>query len=136
MENSPAFAETPSLFDNSDPGEVWAKTTDVVRRINPEYDFSLAKTIFDDVVRLFHGEYLGYAPINAPYHNLRHTLDVFLCAVRLMHGVHISGDLLADNEMTMIMMAALMHDVGYAQRQGEEAGTGAQFTKDHVNRGI
>ncbi|MBI5435683.1 MAG: HD domain-containing protein [Nitrosomonadales bacterium] len=43
---------------------------------------------------------------------------------------------MADNEMTMIMMAALMHDIGYVQRHGEETGTGAQFIKSHVKRGI
>lgn len=59
-----------------------------------------------------------------------------MCAVRLMHGVHISGTRLTDNEITWIMMAALMHDIGYAQLRGEETGTGAQHTLSHVKRGI
>src|SRR3972149_3897753 len=71
-----------------------------------------------------------------PPRNLPHTMDVFLCAARLMHGVHISGTRLTDKELTMIMMGALMHDIGYAQRVGEESGTGAQFTLTHVGRGI
>jgi len=33
-------------------------------------------------------------------------------------------------------MAALMHDIGYAQRRGEESGTGAQYTQSHVGRGV
>ena len=53
-----------------------------------------------------------------------------------MHGVHVSGDHLDDNEITLIMLAILMHDVGYAQRLGEESGTGAQYTQTHVQRGI
>jgi len=53
-----------------------------------------------------------------------------------MHGVHISGTRLADNEITMIMMAALMHDIGFVQLHGEETGTGAQYTETHVKRGI
>ncbi|MDE2117306.1 MAG: HD domain-containing protein [Betaproteobacteria bacterium] len=136
MENAPTTSEINSLFTNSNPDEVWAKATDIVRRINPAYDFFFAKTAFDDVVRLFRGEYPGYDSIRTLYHDLPHTLDVFLCAVRLMHGVHLSGARLADNEMTMIMMAALMHDIGYMQRHGEETGTGAQFIKSHVKRGI
>jgi len=136
MRNAPTTAEIHSLFANSNPDEVWAKAADIVRRINSAYDFSFAKTAFDDVVRLFRGEYPGYGPIRTLYHDLPHTLDVFLCAVRLMHGVHLSGIRLADNEMTMIMMAALMHDIGYVQRHGEETGTGAQFIKSHVSRGI
>ncbi len=136
MKNAPTPAEINSLFANSNPDEVWPKAADIVRRISPAYDFFFARTAFNDVVRLFRGEYPGYCPIRTLYHDLPHTLDVFLCAVRLMHGVHTSGTRLADNEMTMIMMAALMHDVGYVQRHGEETGTGAQFTQSHVKRGI
>ena len=136
MRSRPTPAEIHNLFANSNPDEVWAKAADIVRRISPAYDFSLVKTAFDDVVRLFRGKYPGYSSIKTPYHDLPHTLDVFLCAVRLMHGVHLSGTRLADNEMAIIMMATLMHDVGYVQRHGEETGTGAQFTQSHVKRGI
>ena len=136
MKNTPTFNEINSLFDNGNPEEVWPKAVEIVRRINPAYDFSIARITFDDIARLFRGEYPGYCPIRTLYHDLHHTLDVFLCAVRLMHGVHISGTRLADNEMTMIMMAALIHDVGYAQLDGEETGTGAQYTQNHVSRGI
>lgn len=136
MKNIPTPAVINKLFANGNPEEVWFKAAEIVRRINPAYDFSVARTAFDDVVRLFRGEYPGYCPIRTLYHDMHHTLDVFLCAVRLMHSVHISGTRLADNEMTMIMMAALMHDIGYAQLEGEETGTGAQYTQSHVSRGI
>ena len=59
-----------------------------------------------------------------------------MCGVRLMHGVHASGDHLTDEEITLMMLAILMHDIGYAQRKGEETGTGAQFTRTHVQRGV
>ena len=136
MKNLPTPDEVRDLFANTDPNEVWGKASDIIRHVNPAYDFSFAKTTFDDVVRLFRGEYPGYGPIRTLYHNLPHTLDVFLCAVRLMHGVHLSGIPLTDNEMTIIMIAALMHDIGYAQQRGEEYGTGAQFTRSHVKRSI
>lgn len=123
MQNKPTASEINNLFCNSNPDETWIKATTIVRRINPAYDFSLGKTVFDDIVRLFHGEYPEYSSIKTPYHDLPHTLDVFMCAVRLMHGAHISGIELTDNEMTMIMIAALMHDIGYVQRLGEETGT-------------
>ena len=136
MKNAPSFAEINNLFTNGDPKEVWLKASGIIKLINPAYDFTVAQTSFNDVVRLFFGDYPGYCPIKTLYHNLHHTMDVFLCAVRLMHGVHISGTRLADKELTMIMLGALMHDIGYAQRIGEESGTGAQFTLTHVGRGI
>lgn len=136
MKNSPVPSEIDELFKNDDPKVAWSKVTGIIRRVNPAYDFAFVQTVYDDVMRLFRGEYPGYGPIKTPYHDLPHTLEVLLCGVRLMHGVHVSGDRLTDEEMTLIVIAILMHDVGYAQRKGEESGTGAQHTQTHVQRGI
>ena len=136
MKNAPTLSEAHSLFANNNPEEAWGKAVDIVRRISPAYEFSLVRIAFNDIVRLFRGEYPGYCPIGTRYHDLSHTLDVFMCAARLMHGVHISGIRLADKEITVILMSALMHDIGYAQLRGEEVGTGAQYTQDHVNRSV
>ena len=136
LKNPPSPDEVAGLFANNDPDEVWAKAISIVRRINPDYDSAFARTAFDDVMRIFRGEYPGYCPIKTLYHNLPHTLDVFLCSVRLLHGVHVSGTHLSDDEITMIMIATLMHDIGYAQLIEEESGTGAQFTQSHVRRGV
>lgn len=124
------------LFVNHNSNEVWDNGCEIIQRINPHYDFHYAKTAFDDVVRLFRGDYLGFQEVQTLYHDLHHTLDVFTCAVRLMHGVHLSGTRLSDDEITMIIMAALMHDVGYAQLLDDETGTGAQYTANHVDRSI
>lgn len=129
-------AEISELFDNTDPNVVWDKATVVIRRISPRYDFTLVHKVYKDVKRMFYGEFPGYAPIKTLYHDLSHTLEVFMCGVRLMHGVHHSGDKLSDEEITLMMLAILMHDIGYAQRRGEEFGTGAQFTQTHVQRGV
>lgn len=128
--------EIRTLFANGNPDEVWAKAENIVRHINPAHDFYLAHMAFDDVVSLFRGKFPGYCEMKTLYHDLSHTMDVFMCAVRLMHGVHISGTPLADDEITWIMMSALLHDIGYAQQDWEDTGTGAQFTQDHVRRGI
>ncbi len=136
MINNPPQAEIDALFNNDDPASVWSKSVDIIRRINPDYDFALIQSVFGDVIRLFRGEYPEYGPIKTLYHDLSHTLEVFLCGVRLMHGVHLSGNKLSDGEITLMMLAILMHDIGYVQRKGEESGTGAQYTQTHVQRGI
>ena len=136
MTNTPTSANINSLFANSDAGTVWTRAIGILGHINPRYDRSLIKMVFDDVMSLFRGEYPGYSSIRTLYHDKPHTLDVFLCAVRLMHGMQISGNSLSDEEMTLIMIASLLHDIGYSQRDGEEGGTGAQYTQTHVNRGI
>jgi hypothetical protein len=136
MKNIPTTDEINSLFVNSDPDTVWTRAAGILASINPAYDTSLIKTVFDDVMRLFRGDYPGYGAIKTLYHDRTHTLDVFMCAVRLMHGVSLSRNRLNDDEMTLIMIAALMHDIGYSQMDGEDGGTGAQYTQTHVKRGI
>ena len=136
MKNSPTSDEINDLFDNQAPEIAWGKANDVVRRINPAYDFTVIQSVYEDVLRMFHGEYPGYCAIKTPYHDLPHTLAALMCGVRLMHGVHVSGDRLKDDEITLMLIAILMHDIGYAQRKGEDSGTGAQFTQAHVRRGI
>lgn len=136
LKTFPDPAEINSLFANSDAEVVWAKASAIVCRIDPVYDFTLVRTVFDDVMRLFRGDYPGYCAIRTPYHDLPHTLDVFLCAVRLMHGLHVSGTRLGGEEIALVMMASMMHDVGYARAADDENGTGAQYTKCHVSRGI
>ncbi len=136
MNERATTVDVSELFDNTDPEVVWLKACATIRRISPDYDFTLVQKIYRDVLRLFYGEFPGYGPIKTLYHDLSHTLEVFTCGVRLMHGVHLSGDHLTDDEITLMMLAILMHDVGYAQREGEETGTGAQFTRTHVQRGV
>jgi hypothetical protein len=129
-------SEIRELFVNYDPAESWKKATLIVHSISPNIDLTHVRNVFDDVMCLFNGSYLGYSPIQTPYHDLRHTLDVFMCAVRLMHGIHLSDTPLNDEEIKLIMVAALLHDVGYAQKFNEANGSGAQFTQIHVSRGI
>jgi len=136
MKTAPTPSEIRTLFANSEPIEVWHKASDIIERIDPTHDLSLAHQVFDDVVRLFRGDYPGYRPITTLYHDLHHTLDVFLCTIRLLHGAHVAGTALSADEITCTMIAALMHDIGYAQLIGDDNGTGAKYTKTHVNRGI
>jgi hypothetical protein len=133
---SPTSAEIVSLFANSDPAVVWAKALNIIKLVSPGYDSAPVQMVFDDVIRMFRGGYPGYCQIKTLYHDMSHTMDVFLCAVRLMHGIHLHGTRLSDEEITIIIIATLMHDIGYAQRLEEATGTGAQFTASHVGRSI
>lgn len=124
------------LFENNDPGATWEKALLIANNIDPNFDAATARKVFDDVMTVFYGLYPGYCPIKTPYHDLSHTLNVFICAVRLMHGVHVSGTQITQRDIMLVMIATLMHDIGYAQTIDEDTGTGAQFTRSHVERGI
>jgi hypothetical protein len=136
LQRLPTAEEIYSLFSNGDPSEVWGKAAEIVVRISPRYDLSLLNSIFNDVVTLFRGNYPNYCAIQTLYHDLSHTMDVFMCAVRLLHGTALAGTKFSDEEITFTLISVLMHDIGYAQRFDENTGTGAQFTRDHVTRGI
>ena len=133
----PTTCDFGDLFTNIDPEIVWGKAALLLYRISPGFALGPPRAIFNDVVSVFRGEYPGYCAIKTPYHNLSHTLDVFLCSVRLMHGMQLAGKALTEREVLLVMIATLMHDIGYAQlSDGSESGTGAQFTPVHVKRGI
>ncbi len=136
MGNGPSAAEIRTLFANTDTDEVWRKACEIVRRIDHGFDFAHTRSAFDDVIRLFRGEYPGYQRISTLYHDMHHTLDVFLCATRLLHGVHLSGNHLNSDEISRILIAAMMHDIGYAMEIGDDVGTGAKYTQIHVTRSI
>lgn len=128
--------EIRDLFVNKDPVATWDKSIRIIRSISPNFELQGVRTVFEDVLRLFDGSYPEYSPIKTPYHDLQHTLDVFICAVRLLHGVHLDDTRLSDDEIALIMIAALLHDCGYAQKTHEAKGSGAQYTRTHIRRGI
>ncbi|HKB60882.1 MAG TPA: HD domain-containing protein [Gallionellaceae bacterium] len=137
MKRRHAASEIENLFTPSEPEPAWGAVVEIITWVSPAYDFTALRAVFDDVLRLFHGDYPGYCRIETPYHNLPHTLDVFLCAARLTHALHLSRIKLTDREIALVLTATLLHDVGYAQlRDGTETGTGAQYTPTHVARGI
>ena len=136
MKYTPEPCDVRDLFSNEDPNEVWAKASKIIHAMAPEFDLPVVQNTYNDVISMFHGSYPGYQPIQTPYHDLGHTLNVFLCAVRLMHGEHVSGTRLSEKEMGLVMLAALMHDIGYAKKLDDMVGTGAQYTRIHVDRGV
>ncbi len=99
-------------------------------------DVSLFDRVLADVTRLFRGQYPGYRSCNTEYHDLTHTLDVLLATARLIHGAHVEGIPFTPEDVLLALTAALLHDVGYLQSDGDEEGTGAKYTLIHVRRGV
>jgi hypothetical protein len=94
---------------------------------------------FDDVRRVFRGEYPGYRACDTDYHNLQHTLDVALAMARLMDGYERSrehGEPIGPRLFIFGTVTALLHDVGYIRRQYDRRhNNGAEYTLTHVSRG-
>ncbi|MBN2140314.1 MAG: HD domain-containing protein [Desulfovibrionaceae bacterium] len=117
-------------------GELDREVQTTVKMINPDFDFRPYSLIFEDVVRLFSGQYPGYKASNTSYHNLDHTLSTTLAAARLLHGCHVGKQALSDRLVFIGLASALLHDIGYIQTISDIKGSGAKYTLTHVQRSI
>ncbi len=125
-----------NLVTMENPSSVLAEVKNIVLTLDPGLDVKPIEIVFHDIIKLFAGKYQGYRKCNTRYHDLKHTTDTLLAMARLIHGAHTSGMTLEKKDITLGLISALMHDVGYIQLSSETKGTGAQFAQIHVSRGI
>ena len=97
------------------------------------------ETAFDDVARIYRGDYPGFAKCDTQYHDLQHILEVTLAMARLLDGYERSrGDArsLGERFFQLGVVCALYHDVGYIRRANDKKHrNGAEYTTIHVSRG-
>ena len=118
------------------PQAVFEEVRYIVSLLNPHFDFTALDRVFQDVVKLFRGEYPGYQECNTWYHDLKHTTECLLAMARLIHGASLNGLTLPDRDAALGLIAALLHDTGYIQTDDDSEGTGAKYTLIHVRRSV
>ncbi len=124
------------LIDADDPIEVFNEVRIILSMMYRDFDFTMIQGTFEDILRLFRGEYPGYKACNTIYHDLRHTMDTVVAISRLMHGAFVEGTDLGKEYVSLGIISALMHDTGYIQRSDDMVGTGAKYTIIHIARSI
>lgn len=124
------------LIDVKNPSVLLVEIHHLVETLHPDFDFGFVDRVFADAGRLFQGEYPGYRSSTTMYHNLQHTLEVFLCAARLLHGAARHGVTVSARMTELTLASALMHDVGLIQEESDLEGTGAKYTVGHEQRSI
>lgn len=124
------------LVNTTNPYKVLEEVKTIFQDMFSKGDFTLLSAVFEDVVSLFSGNFQGFKACDTPYHNLRHTTDVFLAMARLIHGAHTQGFALNTIDVNLGLVAALMHDTGYIQNNSENYGSGAELLTVHVQRSI
>ncbi|MEW6657827.1 MAG: hypothetical protein AB1424_04125 [Thermodesulfobacteriota bacterium] len=124
------------LIQMSDPQAVFQEVRHILSLINPHFDGAGLDRVFQDVVRLFRGDYPGYRQCNTWYHDLRHTTDCLLAMARLLHGGSLNGLSLPERDALLGLIAALLHDTGYLQATDDLEGSGAKYTLVHVPRSV
>jgi hypothetical protein len=120
------------------PGAVSGEVFRIYQNLYQRGDPGNLVQAFDDVTRLYAGEYPGYRPCDTSYHDIQHVLDVTLAMARLMDGCvrATDADVLNERLFRFGIMTALYHDCGYIRhRQDTRHANGAEYTKTHVSRG-
>jgi len=97
---------------------------------------ALIPRLFTDIDAMFGGRYLDYQPIDTPYHDLEHTLQVTWCLVQILAGRHhaVIEPRLSERQFELALAAGLLHDTGYLKMRADLEGTGAKYTFTHVLR--
>jgi hypothetical protein len=130
-------ARLADLVASEDSSGVLQEVQLLCRDMFPDFALSGLQSVFIDITRLFRGAYPGYRACNTRFHDLAHTCDCFLAMARLFHGATACGVRWHPRDLYLALIAALMHDTGYIQEQGDTAtGTGARYTRQHIERSI
>ncbi|MDF1591376.1 MAG: HD domain-containing protein [Desulfobacterales bacterium] len=124
------------LTDTNSPVESIAEIKNILLLIAPPPDPLPIEKIYADILRLFNGKLPGYRASNTKYHNLEHTCSTALATARLIHGLHVQGQVFSPRIVQLCLIGALFHDTGLIQTEEEVKGTGAQFTIGHEDRSI
>jgi len=97
--------------------------------------FYLYKCLWQ-IEKLFNGDFPGYKAFNTDYHDFDHTMDTLLATARILDGYNIRNMILPGQVAINLFSSSLFHDTGYIQKLGDDVGTGAQYTSNHVERSV
>ncbi|MBI2312213.1 MAG: hypothetical protein HYU77_06925 [Betaproteobacteria bacterium] len=122
----------------NDPQAVKAAVLRIFTALYPDSGHGPMEQAFDDVGRLFGGEYPGYHASDTAYHDLQHSLDMTLATARVLDGYERSNQghkRLGPERFLMGVISGLFHDSGYIRhRHDTRHRNGAEYTHCHVTR--
>ena len=126
--------------NTTDPVHVKLEVLRIFRALYVRNEAPALSTAFDDMVRLYRGDYPGYARCDTEYHDIQHVLDVTLAMARLLDGYERSRKdeaVPVDERLFQLgTICALFHDMGYIRRTSDKRHLrGAEYTLIHVTRG-
>ncbi|MCG6895295.1 MAG: HD domain-containing protein [Desulfobacteraceae bacterium] len=118
------------------PAEILREVHEILLGISEGYDLETIDRAYSLIIDIFEGRHSEFQACNTGYHDLHHTLNVFLALTRLIHGAFVDGERFTDREIRIALISALFHDAGYIQDADDTVGTGAKFTAVHEERSI
>lgn len=124
------------LIDCQSRKAILAEIVTIISLLESDRIMDQFQSVYQDIVRLFNGEYPGYRASNTKYHNLEHTIMVTLATARLIHGSIQGGFQFKPDNILLGILAALFHDSGLIQTKQDKKGTGAKYTIGHEKRSV
>jgi hypothetical protein len=126
-------------INTTDPVCVKLEVARIFRSLYNRTQSPILNHAFDDMVRLYRGEFPGYAKCDTQYHDIQHVLDVTLAMARLLDGYERSrgdGRAIGERNFQLGVICALYHDMGYIRKLNDKKHrNGAEYTSIHVSRG-
>ena len=126
-------------IQTTDAGAVRREIARLFRLLYPGAAHMAMDRAFDDIGKLYAGDYPGYCACDTGYHNLQHVMDVTLAMARLMDGYERSRSgtpAFGVRFFQLGVITALFHDIGYLRQTTDTlAKNGAEYTLSHVSRG-
>lgn len=122
--------------DTRDLAVVKGEVERILHGLFPEANLPVVRHAFQWIDDCFAGRHAGYQAIDAPYHDLAHTLQGTLCLMQLLAARHRAGvePALTARWFELALLAILLHDTGYLKALEDAEGTGAKYTVVHVSR--
>jgi len=124
------------LIEMDNPQKVYDEVKTIISMMFDTFDFESLDRVFTDIVKLFKGNYFGYQECLTGYHDIKHTTDAMLAAIRLMHGASLQGETVTPAGVTLGIISSLMHDTGYILNMEDDARSGGKYTLVHIDRSI
>ena len=124
------------LVEMDNPQKVYDEVKTIISMMFDQFDFEPVERVFTDIVKLFKGNYFGYQECLTGYHDIKHTTDAMLAAIRLIHGASLEGETITPEGVTLCIISSLMHDTGYILTMEDDARSGGKYTLVHIDRSI
>jgi hypothetical protein len=124
------------LLEGGSCGDPLEEILNLARIIHPQIDIQLISQVHRDITCIFSGIFPGFRASNPTYHNLRHTRQVALASVRLLHGLWCEGRSFSAETLIQGLLSAYFHDTGMLLSDGDTAKSGSQYFRGHEERSI
>ena len=124
------------IIEMDNPQKVYDEVKTIISMMFDEFNFESLDRVFTDIVKLFKGNYFGYQECLTGYHDIKHTTDAMLAAIRLIHGASLEGETITPEGVTLCIISSLMHDTGYILTMEDDARSGGKYTLVHIDRSI